>query len=209
MTNEELNQLDRELQELRTLYDNYFSGIERREPLRQREAFVAKIRRMTTGQQSGNTQVLFRWNNFKARFATLETHWNRIAKQIEMLKADPDNATANFSVGWYLCMVKDNWQQGVDMLAKAQDRALRELALLEIQQDGNLGRHLALADGWWDYAQEHQDDTLIFEAAMQRSRKWYLSVSAGLPDGIDRVQRATGRFRGTRLRLLGNQRRHD
>lgn len=74
------------------------------------------------------------------------------------------------------------------MLAKAPDRSLRELALLEIQQDGNTDREIALADGWWNYGQEHRDETLIFQAAMQRSRKWYLSFRNELPDGIDRIR---------------------
>lgn len=135
-----------------------------------------------------NIETNYRWKVLKERVDEGKRYFPRIAQHIETLRNDPENAAANFAVGWYLCIVKGNWQEGASMLAKAPDRSLRELALLEVQQDGNTNREIALADGWWDYGQEHKDETLIFQAAMQRSRKWYLSFRNELPDGIDRIR---------------------
>src|SRR5262249_34331890 len=70
-----------QLAELRALYDNYFAGLERREPLRQREIFARALRDLQIEKRT--TQISFRFSNLRARFATFEQHWNRIAKQIE------------------------------------------------------------------------------------------------------------------------------
>jgi len=82
MDNGELFELEKRINELKVLYDNYFAGIERREPLRHRDALVLYMRKIDSGGKS-STQLQFRFNNLRARFSTLEQHWNRIVKQIE------------------------------------------------------------------------------------------------------------------------------
>ncbi len=83
MTNEELSGLERKIDELKTLYDNYFAGVERREPLRQREALLADMRRFTQSPGALNTQTQFRFNNLRSRFSTMEALWNRMVRQLE------------------------------------------------------------------------------------------------------------------------------
>lgn len=75
--------LERRFAELKVLYDNYFSGLERREPLKQRETFVGALRRLESSGLPGSTQVQFRFNNLRARLSTFEQQWNRIARRIE------------------------------------------------------------------------------------------------------------------------------
>jgi hypothetical protein len=83
MKNEDLEGLERRINELKTLYDNYFAGIERREPLIKREGLQADMRRLTLTPGQLNTQTQFRFNNIRARFATMEAHWNRRIKDLE------------------------------------------------------------------------------------------------------------------------------
>lgn len=82
MDNETLSQLEKGLAELKTLYENYFAGLERREPLRRREKITRTIHQLA-GQAPQNTQLAFRLNNLKARFGSFETYWNRVVRQIE------------------------------------------------------------------------------------------------------------------------------
>lgn len=130
----------------------------------------------------------YKWKVLKERVEEGKRRFPRVAKHIASLQANPDNPEANHAVGWYLCVVKDNWPQGLEMLAKSQDKSLRALALIEIQRDSGYNRHITLGDGWWDYGQKMKDDALVFEAAMKRSRTWYLSASQGLQDGLDRIR---------------------
>lgn len=77
----DVESLERKLNELRALYDNYFAGLEKREPMRQREDFTRSLRDLAVEKRT--TQLAFRYTNLRARYATFEAHWNRICKQIE------------------------------------------------------------------------------------------------------------------------------
>lgn len=83
MNNDEVLALEQRVTELSKLYENYFAGIERLEPLKKRERLVAELRRIVADGTQANTQVQFRFNNLRARLATLESHWNRIVKALE------------------------------------------------------------------------------------------------------------------------------
>jgi hypothetical protein len=83
MTNQELEALEKRISELKVLYDNYFAGVEKREPLPKREAPLNDMRRLTANPGQLNTQTQFRFNNIRARFATMEAHWNRIVRNLE------------------------------------------------------------------------------------------------------------------------------
>lgn len=83
MNNDEVLALEQRVTELSKLYENYFAGVERLEPLKKRERLVAELRRIVADGTQSNTQVQFRFNNLRARFATLESHWNRIIKALE------------------------------------------------------------------------------------------------------------------------------
>jgi hypothetical protein len=97
MTNEEVLVLEQRVNELKKLYENYFAGIERLEPLKKREQMATEFRKLTNAGVQANTQVLFRFNNLRARFATLEVHWSRVVKQIEEGRLRRGHASASAS----------------------------------------------------------------------------------------------------------------
>jgi hypothetical protein len=74
--------MDKRVSELKALYENYFAGIERREPLQKRDALTRELRRLLVDGR-GATQLQFRLSNLRARCTTLETYWNRVTKEIE------------------------------------------------------------------------------------------------------------------------------
>lgn len=130
----------------------------------------------------------YRWKVLNERVEQGKRRLPKVAQHIEHLTEDPSDPSSNFVVGWYLCVIKGNWHEGLSLLAKSENPKLRALAQLEVQEDDNLQRHIQLADAWWDYAGDNKKDDLVFEAAMQRARKWYLSASVGLADGLDRIR---------------------
>jgi hypothetical protein len=70
------------LRRLRTLYDQWFHGLERTEPQTQK----AEIERMVTDlrrAQPRNTALRFRFNQLVQRYTTYNTYWQRITRQIE------------------------------------------------------------------------------------------------------------------------------
>ncbi|MDU0458121.1 MAG: MXAN_5187 C-terminal domain-containing protein [Geobacteraceae bacterium] len=79
---EDIAKFDQQLGELILKYEQYFIGIEKREPL-PLLAEVEKIVRRYTGVPINNTMYKHRFNMLVARLNTYREHWNRILKLME------------------------------------------------------------------------------------------------------------------------------
>src|SRR5262245_17774531 len=69
------------LRRLRSLYDQWFHGLERAEPQNQKhdvDRLLAELKR----QQPRNTALRFRLNQLVQRYMTYNTYWQRITRQI-------------------------------------------------------------------------------------------------------------------------------
>lgn len=145
-------------------------------------------------------ETVYRWKVLGERVSEGKKRITLVTKQMDTLAGAPDDPAANYAVGWYFCMVKRNWREGLQMLTKVDDEDLRLLAQLELQ-DNNSTQSVRLGDAWWDYAATKKDETLVFEASLQRARNYYLTAAANLPDGLDRI-RANNRL-GNIDRMIG------
>ena len=76
------DQLEKDINELRSQYELYFMGIERVEPAPQRDKVKAELRRMV-GPHIRNTAIRFRVQQLKARMISLENYWERTLRQRE------------------------------------------------------------------------------------------------------------------------------
>ena len=79
---EDLTILEHELKELITRYEQYFVGIEKREPLRLLTS-VEKLVRRHAGVPINNTMHKYKYTMLVARLNTYREHWNRILRLIE------------------------------------------------------------------------------------------------------------------------------
>src|SRR4051812_40632555 len=70
------------LRRLRTLYDQWFHGLERSEPQVQRAEIDRMIMDMRRAQPR-NTALRFRFNQLVQRYTSYNTYWQRITRQIE------------------------------------------------------------------------------------------------------------------------------
>ncbi len=77
-----LEELELKVDRLRALYDQYFMGIEKIEPLVQRKDVDRRIYQMRR-EQIRNTALRFKFNMIVQRFTTFATYWQRVARQIE------------------------------------------------------------------------------------------------------------------------------
>lgn len=78
----EVDQLEKDLNELRSTYELYFMGVEKLEPLQQRDLLKSTIRRWQE-MKPRNTGLKFRIQQLKARMVSLENYWSRITRQRE------------------------------------------------------------------------------------------------------------------------------
>lgn len=79
---EDLPQLERLLGELVTKYEQYFIGLEKREPLQLLDV-VEKLVRRYAGTPINNTMYKYKYNMLVARLNTYREHWRRILRMIE------------------------------------------------------------------------------------------------------------------------------
>lgn len=78
----EVQSVEEELEALKARYDQYFLGIERREPSRWREEVRKKVMRLKTAF-TRNTGLKFRIQSLHARFLSYERLWLRSAREKE------------------------------------------------------------------------------------------------------------------------------
>lgn len=77
-----LDELEESIEALKILYEQYFMGLEKLEPMKERQG-VARIVRRAQTQQTKNTAARYRLNSLNQRFLSYQNYWNRITRQIE------------------------------------------------------------------------------------------------------------------------------
>ena len=79
---EDILLLEQSLNELIIKYEQYFLGLEKREPLKLCEEVERYVRRYANVPII-NTMLKFKYNALVARFSSYRQHWNRITRLIE------------------------------------------------------------------------------------------------------------------------------
>jgi len=78
----ELSELAQRMKELEVRYEQYFAGIEKREPLKEREQLTTRLRRLYLHNVT-QTDLRFRINALNSRFQTYVQYWDRILRLID------------------------------------------------------------------------------------------------------------------------------
>lgn len=91
---EDIALLDQKLNELIRKYEQYFIGIEKREPLLLLDD-VERVVRRYSGTRINNTMYKHRFTTLVARLNTYREHWNRILKLMEEGRYSRDRFISN------------------------------------------------------------------------------------------------------------------
>ena len=130
-----LEDIDNRMERLRALYEQYFLGIERLEPLVPRkdlERRPALLRR----EQIRNTALRFKFQTLVQRYNSYQQYWNRVARDIDngTYHRDVLRAAARFGAKDALTILGKRQAQKYARLAESQEARLaqtpRETALL-------------------------------------------------------------------------------
>jgi hypothetical protein len=79
---EEIDAIEKELNELRAVYELFFMGVERVEPTIQRDALRARIRRLRA-EKITNSSVKFKVQMLQARLISQQNYWGRVNRERE------------------------------------------------------------------------------------------------------------------------------
>ncbi len=115
----------------------------------------------------------------------LKTRYSAVAKAMETLMDDPDNAAANLTVGQWRCFVKSDWIKGLPYLAKGSREDLAQLARQDLAKPSAAAEQAAVADAWWAMAEK--DRTEAKAGFRARALYWYKQASPGLA-GLEKVR---------------------
>ncbi|MEZ4483487.1 MAG: MXAN_5187 C-terminal domain-containing protein [Syntrophotaleaceae bacterium] len=77
-----LDSIGEDLRELEILYERYFSGMEKREPLRKRENMQQRLRQFVN-RRIMQTDLRFRYESLAARYHSYTGYWDRILRLMD------------------------------------------------------------------------------------------------------------------------------
>jgi hypothetical protein len=77
-----LAQLEQDLKKLEIRYEQYFAGVEKREPIKDREELGARLHQFVN-RRIIQTDLRFKCQNLATRFHSYANHWDRILRLIE------------------------------------------------------------------------------------------------------------------------------
>lgn len=90
---------------------------------------------------------------------------------LKTLGDKPDDSKANLSVGQWLAVYEDDWDQALPKLALGSDSKWKAAAVSEQKASADIESQLACADAWWDVAQSATGEAKL--AAQRRAASWY------------------------------------
>ena len=78
----ELNNIALEMKTLEITYEQYFSGVEKREPMKAREELTKRIRQYAN-RRIMQSDLRYKYQNLATRFHSYSGYWNRILKLMD------------------------------------------------------------------------------------------------------------------------------
>jgi len=90
----ELDDIQQQMKELEIRYEQYFAGVEKREPQRERIALAKRLRQYTS-RHIIQTDLKFRYHGLTSRFMSYAQYWDRILRLIDEGKYHRHTARLN------------------------------------------------------------------------------------------------------------------
>jgi hypothetical protein len=108
----------------------------------------------------------------------------KAAEAMAVLVKRPDDPQANATVGWFVCFLKGDWDNGLPYLAKAPDKQVRAAAELELQDPDDPAKWAAIGDAWLQVARQLRPHAAGIEA---HARRWFEQAHPHL-EGLERTK---------------------
>jgi len=94
----ELANIEQGMRELEIRYEQYFAGVEKREPIKDREKLAQQLRRFVN-RRITQTDLRFKSQNLATRFHSYSGYWDRILRLIDEGRYSRQKAPAQPSTG--------------------------------------------------------------------------------------------------------------
>lgn len=138
---------------------------------------------LTAGQAAAkktrDPATLAQWTRRDTKLTALVKAHADAKEALETLEREPVNAQANLAAGQYHCFFRQDWQQGLPMLALCNEQPWQRLAEQELRSQDQQVDRIALADGWYDASQDLTSPAR--EALQQQAASHYETLLSSLP----------------------------
>ncbi len=130
---------------------------------------------------SGNLHLVKQADFLTETVARCGVAFAQVSKSKDVLRQKPGDPAANLAMGQYLCFVKNDWENGLPMLAHGNDEQLKPVLEIEINKKPvRAPDYIAAGDLWWNLAAMTPGQ--FKDAFQRRARYWYRK-------GISRAQK--------------------
>lgn len=129
-------------------------------------------------RKSGNTAVQQRLSVRVKELQSMVLAAEKLQPFREQLNKNPEDAEANLALGRYYCFLRNDWDTGLPMLAKAGESAIQAAAARELSKTKEDKDLIALADQWWSLSEQEDDTTR--RIIQDHARLWYRKALPGL-----------------------------
>jgi len=112
----------------------------------------------------------------------------KLEEMLARVEANPADGEAHLFLGRWYCFEQNDWMVGLDHLAKGSDAELAAVARRENDEaPTEPADQVALADAWWDLAQNREDEQEK-TVAMRHAGAWYRQAQPSFPGGLEKVK---------------------
>jgi serine/threonine protein kinase len=112
--------------------------------------------------------------------SALLKEFQAVAAYAKTLAEKPDDPVANTQMGRFVCFVKEDWERGLELLAKGSDAGLKSLAGKELAKPEDAAVQRDLCEGWLALAEREPAKGLRKDNLTERSRMWFAQVESKL-----------------------------
>lgn len=113
--------------------------------------------------------------DLRRRVGQLRDAFGDINEDVATLRQSPQDQAANTAVGRFYCLEKGDWEQGLPLLARGDDEALRDAARLDLSKPEDVVRQVAIGDAWKKLAEDLREAGPR-ERLQLRARFWLLQA---------------------------------
>lgn len=135
-----------------------------------------------TTKRFANRLARNRRDELASTLVRINTRTDRFQKYqlaMQTLESNPDDASANQTVGAYLCLVDNDWQAGLPRIASGPESPITTLARAELAMGDRRDAEPAakVADDWYDLA-DKMPDADSRDAVRRHALQWYAIAQA-------------------------------
>ncbi len=141
---------------------------------------LAKVAR-TTADKVGKPALVATAGRLESETAAASAESPAVQKALATLAKTPDDPGANRVVGLFRCLHQDAWEEGLPLLAKGSDEALKALAVKDLADPAEGKDCKEVADGWWALAEREKGAAQ--QAFSRRAYHWYERAAPKLTGG--------------------------